>query len=221
MNKENVKLIIFDMDGTLADTSPGILNCHKHANVMMGRPEPSDSELDGIIGGPLLKTYTDKFKFSEEDARKAVEIYRARYAQIGVLEADLYNGMKETLENLKKDGFKLAVATLKAEQFAKLMLKNMGVADLFDVIHGVDMKDSLTKSGLVNLCLKELNVNAENAILVGDSIHDLLGAKESGVGFVAAMYGFGFKTEQEKEMISEYEQLLSPCDLLGVNNCEK
>ena len=56
---------IFDMDGTLADTSLGIINCHKFANVQMGRPEPTNEELDGIIGGPLLKTYINRFSFSE------------------------------------------------------------------------------------------------------------------------------------------------------------
>ena len=132
----------------------------------------------------------------------------------GIFEADLYEGMKETLEVLKKDGFKLAVATLKAEKFAKQMLQNMGVADLFDVIHGVDMNDSITKSGLVNLCLRELNVNAENAVLVGDSIHDYLGAKESGVDFIPVMYGFGFKTEKEQETIAQYKKITSPCELI-------
>jgi phosphoglycolate phosphatase len=153
MNKNNVKLVIFDMDGTLADTSLGILNCHKYANVSMGRIEPTDEDLAGIIGGPLLKTYIERFKFSEDDAKKAVENYRARYAEKGVFEAELYEGMAETLKELKQKGYKLAVATLKAEVFAKQMLQNMGVADLFDVIHGVDMKDSITKSGLINLCL--------------------------------------------------------------------
>ena len=195
MNKNNIKLVIFDMDGTLADTSPGILNCHKYANVSMGRIEPTDEDLAGIIGGPLLKTYIERFKFSEDDAKKAVENYRARYAKKGVFEA---------------------VATLKAEVFAKQMLQNMGVADLFDVIHGVDMKDSITKSGLINLCLNELNVEKENTVLVGDSIHDFLGARESNVGFVAAMYGFGFKTEEEKEMIKNCLSIQTSKGLIDV-----
>ena len=199
MDKEDIELIVFDMDGTLVDSSPGILNGHKFTNVQMGRPEPTDKDLEGIIGGPLLDTYINKFNFAETEARKAVEIYRKRYAEKGLFEAHLYDGMKNTLQELKQQGFKLAVATLKAEIFAKQMLENMGVADLFDVIHGVDLNDSITKSGLVNLCLKELNVNKENAILVGDSVHDFLGAKESGVGFVAALYGFGFN-ENNSEM---------------------
>ncbi len=189
------KLVIFDMDGTLADTSPGIINCHKHAHLFMGREEPTEQELRDVIGGPLLKTYETRFAFSPEDARKAVDAYRARYAELGIHEAELYDGIADLLRALKQRGILLGVATLKAERFAKVMLAEMGVAELFDIIYGVDEKDSRTKAQLIDLCVEHTGVAKADAVLVGDSLHDKNGAQESGVDFIGVTYGFGLSRD--------------------------
>ena len=192
------KLAVFDMDGTLADTSEGILNCHRYAHKMMDRPEPTDEELDGVIGGPLLDSYRTRFGFSEEDAKQAVKIYRERYAEQGIYEAKLYDGMQETLQQLKANGMKLAVATLKAERFAKIMLVNMGVAELFDVIYGVDDNDKRTKAELIQMCMDTLQIDKSETVMIGDSSHDLNGAKECNVDFIGVTYGFGFKNDEKQ-----------------------
>lgn len=208
------KLIIFDLDGTLADTSDGIINCHIHANEMMGKPITDRVVLASVIGGPLLDTYLTKFGYSDADARLAVDIYRERYALEGFKEATLYEGMKSTLAELKRRGYLLAVATLKAERFAIPLLTELGVAELFDLIHGVDDKDTHTKTSLVNLCISELGQVADDSILVGDSMHDATGAKGSGVDFVGALYGFGFKSEADTAELGAYGIIKKPSDLL-------
>jgi phosphoglycolate phosphatase len=207
------KLIIFDLDGTIADTSRGIINCHKHANAMMGNKIEDEKMLASVIGGPLLNTYRTKFGYSEADARLAVDIYRERYATEGFKEAVLYPEMEKTLIALKEKGYRLAVATLKAEKFAIPMLIELGVGDLFDVIHGVDDKDTHTKSSMIDLCIKELKCTKEESVLVGDSIHDARGAMESGIDFIAATYGFGFKTENELDSAHACALIHSPAEL--------
>lgn len=187
-----IRLVIFDMDGTLADTSPGILNSHCYAHVMMGRKEPTADDLAGVIGGPLLWTYQSRFEFPEKEARKALEYYRQCYAEKGIYEAELYPGVKELLMQLKQDGLFLGVATLKAECFAKLMLQDMGVYSCFDIICGMDGADTRTKSGLIQMCMDTMGVSADETVLIGDSIHDLKGAEECGVSFIGVTYGFGF-----------------------------
>ena len=195
--KKEYKLIIFDLDGTLADTSRGILDSHKHTLVAMGKEEPTDKELDGIIGGPLLKTYINRFGFNEEDANTAINIYRKFYATNGVLGVELYDNMAEVLKQLNAKGYKCAVATLKAENLAYVVLANLGIKDEFLIIHGVDSKDTLTKSDLINMCINESGVSKSEAILVGDSYHDMNGAKEVGIDFLAVTYGFGLKKQEE------------------------
>lgn len=210
------KLIVFDFDGTLADTSPGIINSHKYANVKMGKNEPDNDFLFGLIGGPLLETYEKKFNFPKENAIEAVRIYRERYAVEGIKEVELYDGMANTLKELKQRGYIVAVATLKAEKFAAPMLKSLDIAQYFDVIHGVDDQDTRTKASLIELCMSELNVSKEDTILVGDSSHDAIGAQTANVGFIAATYGFGFKSVSDAEKFNPISIIDSPNKLLEI-----
>lgn len=184
--------VIFDFDGTLADTSQGILNCHKYAHHMMGRPEPTEEMLRGVIGGPLLQTYRTVFNFPEADARKAVAYYRQRYVEQGLYEIKLYPGMKMVLETLKKSGCRLGIATLKAECFLDTMLRNMEIQNCFDAVFGMNNDDSRTKAQLIKLCIHKLCSTPRDAILVGDSVYDRDGAQCAGIDFLGVTYGFGF-----------------------------
>lgn len=186
------RLIIFDLDGTLADTSSGILECHRYTNRVMGRPIVDETILKRIIGGPLLKTYQNLFGYSEYDAKQAVQIYREHYAEVGFLRSVLYPGMRECLTDLKEHGYLLAVATLKEEELAKKLLDMLGVSTLFDVIHGMDAEDTLSKGDLLNMCMDELGTSRQDTILIGDSLHDANGAQQAGIGFLGVSYGFGF-----------------------------
>ena len=209
------KLIIFDLDGTLADTSIGILNCHRFANNEMGR-QVTDDDLRGIIGGPLLQNYREHFGYSDNDAINAIAIYRKRYAEIGFKEALLYDGVKDTLSELKTRGYKLAVATLKAERFALPMLEQLGIAEFFDLIHGVDDNDTRTKASLIDMCITELSETKESSVLVGDSHHDAIGANTANIDFVAALYGFDFKTKEEVDKYHNIATISAPKELLDI-----
>lgn len=205
------KLVIFDFDGTLADTSEGILDAHRFALTEMGRPVPSDEELRSVIGGHLLNTYIEKFGFAEDDARKAVKIYRDRYANVGIHKIRMYPGIDELLKKLKAGGCVTAVATLKAERFAKLMLAEMGIIDLFDYICGMDEDDSQTKTSLIKKCMTCAVCNPYESVLIGDSQNDLIGAKEAGVDFIGVSYGFGFKDGKDYgvKMVERVEEIIN------------
>lgn len=187
------KLVIFDFDGTLADTSLGILACHRHTLKEMGRNVPGDAKLRGIIGAPLFRSYVDVFGFAEEAARKAVSIYRARYAEKGIYEVSQYDGMLAVLQRLKAEGILIGIATLKAHRFLSPMLEHLGLSNLIDVYHGMDDRDGLTKASLLAECMSDMKVSTKDTVLVGDSIFDANGAREAGIDFVGVSYGFGFK----------------------------
>lgn len=195
------RLVIFDMDGTLADTSPGIIRCHQYAHRMMGRSEPDKETLRSIIGGPLLETYRTVFGFSEEDARRAMMFYRQRYAEKGIYEAELYPGMKEVLHTLKEQGLMLGIATLKAEPFAKTIVRHLGIAGCFDAVLGIDEQDQRSKAELIRLCMTALSAVREETVLIGDSIHDWKGAQEAQVDFIGVTYGFGLQKGASPEGI--------------------
>ncbi len=187
------RLVLFDFDGTLADTSAGIINSHKYAHKMMKKKIPSDDILYSVIGGPLLQTYINRFGFKDSDAINAVKHYREFYAKEGINEAKLYPGIKELLFSLKHNNILAGIATLKAENFAKIMATNLGISEYFSVIHGIDGNDKSSKSDIIKRCLKDIGINSSDTLMVGDSIHDYNGATEATVHFCGVSYGFGFK----------------------------
>lgn len=215
MDKARYKLIIFDFDGTLADTSLGIINCHKYANVMMGREEPSEEILRNCIGSALLKTYSDTFGFGEE-ATKAVAFFRKKYAEKGIYELELYEGIKEVLCYLKEKGYKLGIASLKLEEFVKKLTDYFEISKYFDVIHGVDSNDNLSKADLIKMCIEECGETKESTVMVGDSINDYIGAKKAGVNFLAVTYGFGLKDEIELVEMQKIGVAFEPKQILEI-----
>lgn len=192
------KLIIFDLDGTIADTSSGILECHRFANAAMGRPVADGLMLDGIIGAPLLTTYLTNFGYPEHEAKKAVQIYRKHYEEEGFAKSKPYPGIEECLQHLKRSGYLLAVATLKAEWLAKRVLDMLGIRSFFDVVCGMDTQDTLSKMDLIVMCMSALGMGKDETILVGDTAYDAKGAQQAGIDFLGVTYGFGFKKDSPK-----------------------
>lgn len=189
------KLVIFDFDGTIADTSLGIIDSHIYALNMMGKAIPSSDELKKIIGGNLLDTYKNNFNFDEDTAKVAVKIYRERYAAVGIHKAFPYAGIETFLKKLKECGCKIGLATLKADSFVRIMLNEINLINFFDYIYGVDLNDGQSKSQLLCECIKASNLNKKDCVLIGDSNNDLIGAKEAEIDFIAVTYGFGFSAE--------------------------
>lgn len=193
------KAVIFDMDGTLADTSSGIVNCYRFALSELGLPTPSsDDVLIGLIGGPLVNNFMKAFSLSEEEAIVATKIYRERYAKIGFSEAKLYPGMKNLLIQLKNQNYLIGIATLKAERFAVEMVNRFGISEYFDSICGVVDSD-ISKSKLIAQCVDELGIEASDAVYIGDSENDANGARQNGIDFIAVTYGFGFDKGSYRE----------------------
>lgn len=189
-------MVIFDLDGTLADTSQGIYNAHRYTAKCMGIDLKADA-LSGVIGGELFKIYREKFGLSEENSRKAVAIYRNWYSENGIYQAEIYPDMVETLNMLRSKGYKLAVATLKREDFAQNMLEQMGIAKLFDYIFGMDKADTLNKEKLLYKCVDKAQIPINEAVLIGDSISDVKGAKACNMDFIGVTYGLGFRDTEE------------------------
>lgn len=194
MKKYNT--IIFDFDGTLANTYEGIFNSYKFALENIGLEPASVSKVNSYIGNRLLDVFIKEFNLSEEAAINAVSIYRQYYAEKGKFEVSLYGYMKELLEKLKILNFKIGIATLKNENFAREMADHLGILKYFDNISGMNNCDSLSKSDIIDICIDKLNADKENTLFIGDSEFDAIGSEKSNVDFIAVTYGFGFKNKE-------------------------
>ena len=184
------KTIIFDLDGTLLNTSEGVINSVKYALDKMGLEQLPYEKAKHFIGPPLQEGFAKVAGLVGEDIDTAVIHYRENYKNRGaIFEAEVYEGIIDVLKHLKNDGRKLCVATLKPEDSAKRVLEHFGLAEYFDYIGG-NKEEKSTKAGLIAEGLSATNTTAEEAVLIGDSIFDLYGAKEAEVDFIAAAYGF-------------------------------
>ena len=186
------KLVIFDMDGTLADTSPGILNSIRYVQSRMGLPEITSEQMYSHIGPPMEESYSRNFGLSGDSLKQAVELHKEYALQQGHREIRWYDGIPELMDSLKNQGISTAVATLKAQTTMEKILEHFDMTDKFDMVFGADPSGKRTKAQLLKLCLESSGIPREQAVLIGDSSYDAIGAAEAGIDFIAVTYGFGF-----------------------------
>lgn len=208
------KAVIFDMDGTLVNTYRGIFNSYTYAAEKMGLVLPDDALVGAAIGAPLSEVFASKFGLDEGSVRTAVSLYRHYYAENGFREVEIYDGIRELLSYLRDNGYKLAVATLKREDFAVSIVKALELDTFFDVVYGIDDNDKLTKSDIINKCLAALSLAPDAALYVGDSSYDAIGSAQSGLDFAAVTYGFGFKNEKDVEAYKHCLCAAAPHDII-------
>lgn len=187
--------VLFDLDGTLLDTSRGILNCISFAEEAMLLPKLDDESKKRFIGPPLSESFRREYALNENDVTRAVEFYRERYRKKGMFEAEIYDGIVPLLAALREEGVKTAVATLKLGCYAEKMISFFGLSPYFQCVRGTDETGSVTKAEIIGQCIEHIGVQPCEAVLVGDSRYDRVGAQQAGVDFIGVSYGFGFKPD--------------------------
>ena len=192
-----IDLVIFDLDGTLLDTSEGVLECVRYAADTMGYPPLPREELLTFIGPPLTLSFPKHYGMDEAAAWEAIRLFREHYVAGAILKAVPYAGICQLCRDLQARGTAMAVATNKVETQAVRLLTHFGFERFCSPIRGADPAGRLKKADLIRLCLEERNTAPENAVLMGDTLFDAEGAAAAGVGFLAVTYGFGFHCRQD------------------------
>lgn len=192
------KAILFDLDGTLTESGEGITKSVQYALEKLGKPEEDLDALKVFVGPPLMEQFMKYADLDEETARRAVEIYRERYSTIGIFENRPYPGVAHMLEELKKKGYVLAVASSKPEYFVKKILAHFELEEYFEEAVGSEMNGSRTnKTEVIEETLRRLHLenHRDQVLMVGDKEHDILGARKAGVECLAVSYGYGTMEE--------------------------
>ena len=190
------KYVLFDFDGTVYDTVEGITKSVQYALAKHGI-EAELSELRCFAGPPLVDKFMEVYSVTEGQARQLVEDYRERYRPIGLLECQLFEGMRELLVKLREQGIKTAITTMKPQEMAEMLLEREGMINLFDVIYGSTLSQNLSKQKLVEMAMDTLGADRENTILVGDTKYDIHGAHQAGIVAVGVRYGYAAENELE------------------------
>lgn len=189
------EFVIFDFDGTLADSQEGILSSFRSTLDELGL-NPSDEELRDLIGPPLGESFA-KLGIAERDLGDVIARYRAFYAERGVHLCRLYDGVAEALKGLERSGVRMGVATAKRVDFANEMLEALGVREHFEIVAGASIDGVLTsKKEIVAEVLAHFQPPlARNVWMVGDREHDVIASLAHGLVAIGVLWGYGSRPE--------------------------
>lgn len=189
--------ILFDLDGTLTDPSPGFIASIRHALQTLQRPIPSDEFIRQQIGPPIEIGMARLLGTSDIKAiNEAINCYRQRYGSIGLFENSVYPGIEESLIALRDSGARMFVATSKPHVFAKRILEHFGLNPYFEALYGSELDGThANKSILIALLLRQESLTAESTLMIGDRSHDAIGAISNGLSSIGVLWGFGSREE--------------------------
>jgi len=191
--------ILFDLDGTIADSAPGITATLAYTLERIGLPIPRPSELLAWVGPPIMDSFRDLAHLTLPEAENALAIYREKYLDDGVSDSTVFPGMPQLIKDVHDAGIPFSLATSKPELPATLILEHYALARLFTVITGASedevrsAKKDVVEEALLRL--KNLGVDISRPVMVGDREHDIQGAAAHGVPTIAVDWGYGSPAE--------------------------
>ena len=188
--------IYFDLDGTLTDPKPGITRSIQYALKQLDHHTiPTEDELTWCIGPPLRASFVTLLG-ADHSADRAVALYRERFADVGLYENGVYDGIGEVLTALCASGHRLFVATSKPHVFAERIIDHFGLRGHFERVFGSELDGTrVDKSHLLEYALKQASVNPAKTLMIGDRSHDMVGARNNGMKGIGVLYGYGSRDE--------------------------
>ena len=187
------KYIMFDLDGTVIDSEVGIINSVKYTLEQMKIGMLSDEQLRKFIGPPLISAFEEFCGLDDNQATEAVKVYRSRYAEKGLLEFTVYDGICELIKNLVDIRKSVALVTSKPIEFSEKIAEHIGITGALTLIEASSLlQKGSSKTELINNALTKMNcTDKKEAVMVGDRKFDLQAATEVGIDSIGVTYGFG------------------------------
>lgn len=192
--------ILFDLDGTLTDSGPGIMNGFEYTLKKMGRDVGDRSQLRKFVGPPLEESFGRMLGFSPEETVKCIATYREYYFQMGgVLENEVYPGIVKLLDDLSEMGLNLCLATSKFVKGTMIVLDHFDLSKYFSVIGCGNDEDRKYKKDIIRYVINDCRVtDLSKVLMVGDRHYDIDAAREIGIDSVGVLYGYGSEEELKK-----------------------
>lgn len=192
------KCAVFDLDGTLIDTSKGLISSIRYTINYFGLPKLDEDTIKSFIGPPIQNSFRKQYGFPENQIKEIAAVFREHYKNADLLKAKPYDGIFDVFMRLQNAGVEVAIATYKRQDYAFDLLQYLGFCKYTDHIFGSDFEGKLKKKDIIELALKHTGVQRySDAVMIGDSDNDAVGAREIGAAFLGVTYGFGFKRQEE------------------------
>lgn len=186
-------VILFDLDGTLTDSSPGIINSITYALNKYGISVEDTAKLRKFLGPPLHESFKEFYGFDDEKAMQATNFYREYFRTKGLFENEVYDGIPEFLKNLYNNGKRLIVATSKPQEFTDRIMEYFDLTKYFEFVAGSNMDGTRSKKAdVIEYALNKCQITDKSkVVMVGDRKHDIIGAKAVGIDSIGVEYGYG------------------------------
>ena len=210
--------LLFDLDGTLTDSTEGILKCLVNAIKQMGFEVPEDR--NKFLGPPIRQSFAEFCGMNGKQINEAVKIFRDRYSTVGLFENRVYDGIPEMLERLKSGGKRLMIATSKPQVYAVRIADRFGLSQFFEFVGGAELDGSRDyKDEVIEYVLAQNGITDRSKVLmIGDRRQDVLGAHKTGIKCMGILWGYGTAeelTEAGADFIAETPQKAAEAILLN------
>ena len=193
------KNILFDLDGTIIKSDPGVTRGVKLSLEALGIEVGDESKLLKFLGPPLYDSYKKYYNLDYSTYEKALDIFHEYYRSTGIFECSVYEGLEESFKRLIGAGANLFVATSKPEPEAKRVIEHFNLSKYFKFIGGSDGDHGglrSTKTAVMEYVLSSAGLeNKSDILMIGDRYHDIVGAKNIGVKSMSVLYGYGNEAE--------------------------
>lgn len=207
--------LLFDLDGTLTDSRPGIIGSIQHALAENDFPIPAKDELNWFIGPPILESFRTITREHPYLFDATVTSYRDRYGRLGLFENSVYPGIESLLGELQSRGHTLHVATSKAGVYAAPIIARYGLDRYFKSVHGSELDGTRAdKSELIAHVLRSENIRPEKALMIGDRRHDMVGARNNSLPAIGVLWGYG--SEEELREAGAFDCVSLPAEIAAL-----
>ncbi len=219
-NMHKYRFLLFDLDGTITDSGPGIMNAAQRALLRYNIEEADKQRLRLFVGPPLDQSFMERYGFSKEQAWEAISVFREYYNVKGVFENSVYPGMEALLKDLKNTGYIIAIASSKPQVLIHKVLDHFDLVSYFDVIVGCELDGTRSeKAEVIQEVLNQLSGLAvkrdiisdkaytpdsliekvkAHCVMIGDRSYDVKGAHSFDLPCIGVLYGYGTKDEMEE-----------------------
>lgn len=189
--------ILFDLDGTISDSYEGITKSVVYALQKMGIAPPADrTELRVFIGPPLRESFSRYYALDAAQTERAVMLYRENYNERGMLDCKPYDGIADAIKLLHDGGKRILLATSKPESAAVKIIEHFGLAKYFYFTAGATSDSSrVEKADVIEYAVAKTGIDRKRSVMVGDRLHDINGAKATGLKSIGVLYGYGNERE--------------------------
>ena len=197
MTAKQYKYIFWDMDGTIINSYPGVIESALYALNHFGITEKDPEVLRRFIGPPLRVTFGEVYHMDEMQIEQAVAKYRENYDGRAMFKCEVYPGVAQAMEKFKSAGFQQIIASSKPETMCRLILDRFGLIEKMDDVVGASLDGRIdSKQQVLEEAFRRLgNPDKREVVLIGDTRYDVIGANSVGIDCIGITYGFGTREE--------------------------